>query len=175
MPVESHSVDLVLGDGCLSLLDYPAGYEALIRETRRVLTVGGRWLLRVFARPELPETVANVEEALFAGRVGSFDSVKWRLATALQESLRQGVGLSDVLETWRTVSSRVGKLPSSSGWDRKSVATIEAYEGSSMRYTFPSLSEIREMVKRSYREIACSTPSYELGDRFPTIMLEAFP
>ena len=57
MPIESGSVDLVAGDGCYMLLNHPEGYRRFTSEVRRVLTRSGRFVIRVFMRPDRAESL----------------------------------------------------------------------------------------------------------------------
>ncbi|HJU39629.1 MAG TPA: class I SAM-dependent methyltransferase, partial [Tahibacter sp.] len=83
MPIASGSIDLVAGDGCYVLLGWSDGYAALTREVRRVLRPGGRYVIRVFLRPDRTETVAQVAQALADGAIGSVHALKLRLLAAV--------------------------------------------------------------------------------------------
>lgn len=60
MPLPAASFDVIFGDGSLNVL--PDGYETLFKEVKRVLRPGGKLVLRVFVRPELP---VNKDESQF--------------------------------------------------------------------------------------------------------------
>ena len=71
MPIRAGEIDIVVGDGCYVLLDFPDGYAALTNEVRRVLRPGGRYVIRVFLRPDRAETVEEIAQALDNGDIGS--------------------------------------------------------------------------------------------------------
>jgi SAM-dependent methyltransferase len=169
IPVDAGAFDIVVGDGCLVLLDYPNGYRDLAVEVRRVLAVDGRWVLRIFTRPAELETIESIKADLAEGRVGSFGAFKWRLAAALQQAVEYGVRLAEVWEAWQEIRAGLAMLPPE--WTPEIITTIDAYQDSSTKYTFPSLIDVREVLRDLFVEIGCAVPAYELGERCPTLVL----
>jgi hypothetical protein len=102
LPIAAGSIDLALGDGCLTNLPFPAGYAAVCSELRRTLADGGLWIARCFVQAGSPESVTDVLGDLTTGRAGNFHAFKWRLAMALQADARAGVVLGDV---WNALSA----------------------------------------------------------------------
>jgi SAM-dependent methyltransferase len=169
IPADDRSVDLVVGDGCYTLLNSPEGYEAVTREIHRILRPGGRLVMRYFARPERPESTSAVFADLLRGRVGNFHVLKWRLAMSLHGTLDKGVCVADVWDAWNDRVPDPAKLARDLRWPREAVATIDAYRGVPTRYTFPTLPEIRASLADRFVEESIHFPAYELGDRCPTI------
>src|SRR5262249_8099884 len=52
LPVTPGSIDLALGDGCLSMVDHPDGQARVARSLERALRSGGLFAVRLFCRPE---------------------------------------------------------------------------------------------------------------------------
>lgn len=173
MPLRSGSIALAAGDGCYSMFAFPDGYRAFSGELRRVLAPEGRLVIRVFASPAIPEDVAAVERDLWSGQIGNFHVFKWRLAMALQRTAAEGVCLDDLHRAFSALCPSPAALTEKLGWSAASVGTIEAYRGSATRYTFPSLNELRAALAADFRERSCHVPAYELGERCPTLVLEA--
>lgn len=174
MPLASGTIDLVAGDGCYVLLDYPDGYAALTREVRRVLRVDGRYVIRVFLRPDRAETVADVAQALSNGAIGSVHSLKLRLLAALHGASGKGSRLDDVWRAWSAMSSRLPeRLAGVRGWSAEEIAGVESYRGMQARYFLPTLAEVRQVFGPGFAEVECGWGRHELADRCPTLVFRA--
>jgi len=169
LPAPDGAFDLVLGDGSLSNLAFPGDYRRLAAELGRVLAPGGRVVLRLFAAPVEAEPLGAVADALRAGAIGSLHALKWRIAMALQPADRN-VRVADI---WRAFGELVpdrAALARRTGWPPDVIDTIDAYRGSELVYSFPTLAEVRATLDPELAEIACHVPGYELGDRCPTVV-----
>lgn len=172
LPLRQDSVDVILSDGCLSTLPYPAGYVDVCAELLRVLRDGGRCVARCFVQSEKPERVADVFADLAAGRVGGFHAFKWRLAMALQPDAETGVVLADVWNALYEAESDLDALSRRCGWPVEEVRTIDAYRGAEARYSFPALGDLCEVFSDAgFSVLQVSRHSYELGDRCPSLVL----
>jgi phenylacetate-CoA ligase len=172
MPLRDGTFDVVTGDGCFSLLGQPEGYHTVAQEVRRVLTDNGRFLIRLFVRPDSAETLDRVFDDLRAGRIGNFHVFKWRLAMALHGNSPGGVRLDDIWNAWNEAVPDPADLAQKLGWPLETVRTIEAYRGIGTRYTFPTLTEAVELFSGCFERTACHVPDYELGDRCPTLVFK---
>lgn len=172
LPVADGGVDLVVGDGCHTLLESPGGYRAFGREVCRVLRPGGRFVSRLFVRPEESEPVEQVLGDLAGGRIGNFHVFKWRLAMALHDGLDRGVRVGDIWECWHGAGIEPRALAARLGWPEEEIRTIEAYRDAGARYTYPTLGEARQALAPHFEELACHFGDYELGERCPTLSLE---
>lgn len=170
LPVETGSVDVVIGDGCLSMLEFPQGARRLGAEVRRALSPGGLFVIRAFAAPEDREEMAAIEEDLRAGAIGSFHALKWRVAMALQASAEAGVVLDDVYTTMDKLRPILAGFAERPGFEPDVVGTIEAYRGSPVKYWFPSVEELRGALSGSLVLERRIEKTYELGDRCPTLV-----
>jgi len=169
------SVDLVLGDGCFTVVPYPADHAAVIAELRRVLRPGGRAVVRAFTLPEAREDLADVGAALWNGRIGSMNVLKWRLAMAVQSPSQRAVAVRDVLDAFGAMCPDPSRLVSQFGWPADVVATVETYRTSTASYSFCTLAELRVLLAAHFTELSCHVPGYELGDRCPTLVLAPRP
>lgn len=172
MPWRDGAFDWIVGDGCATLLDYPAGYASVAAELRRVLADDGELVLRLFTLPEIPEPLLDIARDLAAHQIGNFHILKWRLAMAIQPASRN-VRVTEILAVFdRFVSDRAA-LAERTGWSPSTIATIDAYRESTMEYSFPTLAEARAAFAPHFTEVACMFTSYELGERCPTLVLRA--
>lgn len=175
IPLPDGSVDVIVGDGVLVFFAQPVGAHALMNEFRRLLNHNGRWLLRVFVRPEQGESLVQVHRALNNGEIGSFHAYKWRLAMALQPSLAMGVRPADVWQAWRHWVPSATALSAATGWPLVEIETIEAYRDSTATYYFPTLDELRQLLSNAFEILDLHIPSYELGERCPLLALGILP
>lgn len=159
--------DLVVGDGVFSLFEFPQGYARLASALSDVVKPGGLLSLRLFCRPEPSESVEEVFEALFAGTIGNFHVLKWRLAMALQGDSTRGVRLDDIWRTFRERAGSAEELANRLGWPAAIVGTIEGYRGVDERYSFSTEREVAESVAGGFELLETWRPRYELGERCP--------
>ena len=172
LPVPDESADLVMGDGCYSMVSYPDGYARLSREIARALRPGGKCVMRLFVLPDAAETADAVIGDLKRGQIGNFNVLRWRLNMALQPSTAAGVRLADTWKCWNSAQVDMRFLTDDLGWPIETLRVIDAYRDSDTRYTFPTLADARGAISPFLCETACYFPSYEIGDRCPTVVLE---
>jgi SAM-dependent methyltransferase len=163
--------DVVVGDGCFSGMSYPDGYRALAASIHRVLKNQGILIIRFFVRPEVGEPLQDLFSALTAGRIGSFHAFKWRLATVLQPSSKEGVRLGDIWKTWVSAEIDKNTLMATTGWPEEAINTIAQYEGQDIHWWFPTLKEVRAILLESFEEIAVYVAGYELAERCPIVVI----
>jgi hypothetical protein len=164
------SKDIVLGDGCFTVLTLHQGRE-LMRSMKSILCADGIMITRFFVRPEQREQPEAVLEDLMAGHIGSFDAFKWRLVMSLYDNEKKGVRLREVWDFWHKTGLDTGGLVERMGWLSESVATIDLYRGIDDFYYFPTMDELRSIIDEQFRVIACYVPTYELGERCPILIL----
>jgi SAM-dependent methyltransferase len=167
LPFRSGSCDVVVGDGSLNCLPYPAGYRALATEVSRLLTRRGTFVARCYIQPDERESPEAVAAAV--GAMPSFHHYKFRLMMALQRTAREGIAVDEVYRFW---ASHIGRhaIPAGPGWEPEVVQTIERYRGTETVHTFPTLAELRAALHGVFDEAGLSVPSYPLGERCPTLV-----
>lgn len=169
MPFPARSFDLVFGDGSFSLVRQSEG-RTLAQAIRRVLCEDGELSLRAYVRPETAESPKAVCEHLLAGRIGNFHVFKFRLLMALERGAGE-VWVADAWECFQAHCPPAEFTARALGWAVDEVTTIESYRGQSAVYWFPTLAEFRTVLEPDFIEEACLWPTYELGDRCPTLVL----
>jgi SAM-dependent methyltransferase len=170
LPIEPHSQDVVIGDGCFLHQAYPAGQDRFAQVIQEVLRADGLLIMRYFVQAVRREDPAEVLAALRAGNIGSFHAFKWRLAMALQEDPCAGVRIVDVWNAWQAAGIDRGELLERTGWRAEAVATIDLYQGQQGRFTYPTLEQYRRLLAPRFQELALEIPAYELGDRCPILV-----
>jgi len=171
LPIARTSLSLVLGDGSLSALPDVQAVREVLDQVATAMRPDGCFVLRAYTRPDVPESPRQVLDDLLGGRTPSMHVAKWRLAMALHGTLSSGVVLDRVWKVFRQAVPDSRRLAARTGWSIASIDTIDAYRGSRSRYLFPTLAELRGLLSPRFDEVGCEHPTYELGDRCPTLTL----
>jgi len=173
LPVADQSQDLIVGDGCLAVMDYPRTFTATLGCLHRVLRPGGLFSHRFFLRPEVAEETEFVFDELRAGRIGNFHLFKWRLAMSLHGAIDEGVRLADIWDSWHAAVPDPPALAAEIDWPLEIITTIDAYRDMETRFTFFTLDEARLASAPYFKEFRRYEPPYEMGERFQTLLFEA--
>ena len=169
---KTHSMDIVVGDGCLTLLSYLEHYSAFFKEIQRIVATDGNFVIRHFTRPEQAENIEDIFSDLLNGKIGNFHIFKWRLGMALHGSIEEGVKVNEIWETWKDKNIPVKQLVEQNGWTIESINTINNYKGVNTVYTFPTANEVSEISAQYFEQISCHFMDYELGECCPTFFLK---
>jgi SAM-dependent methyltransferase len=173
LPLESASRDLVLCDGGLQLLAYPDGHRRLVESIRRVVAHGGLCIIRMFV-PHAPfESPEEVFRDLWAGKIANLNLVKIRLGMALAEGPGQCVRLRAVWEALQQAAPDFPTLARTIGWPLEHLELIHTYRDRHTRYFFLTIQEAEVLFCQSpggfVLDHVCE-PTYELGERCPTVI-----
>ena len=170
LPLEDNSCDVVLGDGCFTLLDYPNSYHQVLQEVKRILKSQGLFSMRFFLRPSQTENITTIFKELEMGEISNFHLFKLRLARALQTSTTEGIPVAEIYKVWEKTISAPEQLLQKLGWSVDLLKTINMYKNSPSIYTFPTLEEIQDLFSSYFVELSCNFPTYQSGKFFPTII-----
>ncbi len=165
LPCAAATADVVVGDGALSVLA-SADYGQVARELARVLAPGGELVLRLFTAPDVRKTVAALAAA---PSPGSFHAFKWRLAMALAAG--GDVAVAAIARAFDELAPDRAALAAATGWSPAAIATIDAYRGSELVYSFPPRATVLAALAPHFELAAAHVPGYELGERCPTVVL----
>lgn len=172
------SRDIVLCDGGLHLLAYPQEQQRLVRMLHAVLSNDGLCIFRLFApagRRESPEAVLN---DLLSGTIPNLNILKLRLGMALMHSAEEGVELGTIWRTLHEAAPDLAALAARIGWQEEHLQVINTYCGSTARYHFVTSDEVSDLFCREpggFIVQSIHTPSYALGERCPTMVLQREP
>ena len=173
-PFPDRSLDLAIGDGCLTAVAYPDELARLLASIHRCLRRDGHLMLRLFCRPDSAESPDAVIDALRSGAISSFHAFKWRLAMALQGADdAPDVAVDAVWQAWHAARMDTAALAESRGWAPEQFSTIEFYRGSRARYNFMRYDEtILHLRSAGFDLLASRTGSYELAGCCPHVLLK---
>lgn len=177
LPLAAGAIDGVIGDGSLSMFDYPAGYRACFASLAHVLAPGGRLAIRLYRRPDEAESVAAVCAAATAQAIENFHAFKWRFAMALVAAAgTPNVAVADIHAAFVRAFPARGHLASLSGWPRADIDTIDSYAHSAARYSFPNAAELLATIPSSFGTARfVDSGCYPLAERCPLLVLERRP
>jgi len=171
LPLRDAHMDLAMIDGGLPAISFPEAHQKLARELHRVLKTDGVFMARIFARPDVSESVDDVLKAVHGRLIGSFHVFKFRMAMALQgQDPEKGVRLDDV---WRSIGEHFddrARLAGLTGWPLDEIATIDAYRGSQASYHFPSVAEMLQLLGHAFECVQQKCGAYELAERCPILV-----
>jgi hypothetical protein len=170
MPRQQRSSEFVVGDGSLIAFRYPDGFRAAAAAIHDVLTDDGILVLRCYVRPDHCEDKEDVIRDLLGPGIRDINHFKFRLFLATQTSTEAGAPVREMYEFLR---SRVSEdtLRSMPGWSRAAVDGFEMWKNADTVYTFPTLTELRDVLGQFFWERAIWYPTYPLGDCCPTLVL----
>jgi SAM-dependent methyltransferase len=172
-PLPDQSVDLAIGDGCLTAVGYPDELSCLLASIYRCLRRDGYLMLRLFCRPVVAETPEAVIAALQSGAIGSFHAFKWRLAMAVQGvNDAPDVAVDAVWQIWDAARIDMRTLALARGWPPEQDRTIAYYRGSPARFNFMRFDDtIRHLQRAGFDLVTTRAGSYELAERCPHVLL----
>lgn len=171
LPLDDDSRDLVLGDGLFTVLGYPEDYRTLVSSLRGILRDGGLFAFRTFVRPGTVEEPEAVFDAAAAGAFDSLHAFKLSLLMSHQPDTATGVRTGDVWASFEADGPAPEELADRCGWPLELFSTIEAYRGQDTIYSFPTVGELRDLLREAgFGEVGCAWPGYELGERCPTLV-----
>lgn len=169
LPVPDGHFDAVVGDGSMNALPSLEAYGPVFHELARVTRPTGVLVLRCFVRPDEPESIEQVRNAVMAGQVGSFHALKWRLAMSLASEQGAAVAVRSIHQAFEA-HFNYEELVRRTAWPMPVVDTINAYRSADTVYTFPTLAQWSEHCAPAW-ELAsvCRASRYELAERCPTL------
>jgi SAM-dependent methyltransferase len=168
------SRDVVLCDGGLHLLAYPQQQRRLVQVLQRILSDRGLCILRLYVPPPQRESPDAVLRELLEGGISSLNILKLRLGMSLMDSASEGVELGRVWRAVHAVAPDLEELASRIEWPVEQMLAINAYRESTVRYHFVTVDQVSDLFcgnQGGFKVHRLHVPSYELGERCPTIVL----
>jgi hypothetical protein len=173
LPCRTGAFSAAIGDGSLSCLEYPLGYRRVFGELARVIRGGGKVALRVFLTPDDTESLDDVGRSAMAGRVGSIDALKWRIAHALCASRGMpNVAVQSIWVAFNRLFPDRAALARAAGW---SLATtqIDHYADRDDVFSFPTQAQLLASVPTCFTNARIvESGAYELAERCPILVMD---
>ncbi|HEY1709944.1 MAG TPA: class I SAM-dependent methyltransferase [Rhizomicrobium sp.] len=174
LPFEKDCFTAVIGDGVLNRLSYPDEIRTFFAECARVLVSGGVAALRVLTRPEYPEAIGEIHEHVMRRGIATFDTFKWRLATAVvARDGNPNLSAQAIRENVDRLFFDRGALAEATGWPLAAIRSIDTYKDETAVFSFPTLGQLRSALPDALRLVrTLDTGTYELADRCPLLVIE---
>ncbi|MFO0990546.1 MAG: methyltransferase type 11 [Hyphomicrobiales bacterium] len=158
----------VIGDGSFNTLTYPDEVRRVLLSVREYLEPGGRFVCRLYARPDQPwswdELVAEAE----APAKTNFHAFKWKLAMRIAGDIGASVPVIHILEHFERLFPDREKLAQVTGWDRPIIDMIDTYRGSKAVYCFPTRDEFVGCLPSGFRDTGFHpSGTYDLAEDCP--------
>lgn len=163
----------VIGDGSCNAVAYAHEVKALLLQVRDHLEPGGRFVCRLYARPETPWSWDDLVAEASAPAQVNFHAFKWKIAMRIAADTEPSVPVRRILDRFEHYFPDREKLSEDSGWDRSIIDMIETYRGSDAIYCFPTRSEFTDCLPSGFRDIGFhSSGSYDLASDCPLFACE---
>ena len=178
MDLPENSRDIVFCDGGLHLLSYPREQQHLVYVLRSLLSDKGLCIIRLFVPPDNRESPDAVLKDLLGGRISNINTLKLRLAMSLQNRAENGVELNEVWRVFHEIAQDMEGLAKKIGWPADHMLAMKIYQGSAARYSFVTVDQVCALFcgrSGGFKLRGILVPSYELGERCPTIVFERDP
>lgn len=177
MPLQNASYDIVLCDGGFHLLSHPVDQQRLINKLQRVIAPNGLCLFRLFVPPTTAETPNDVWQDLIALKIPNLNVLKLRLGMALQQDVTDGVELAKVWDKlWEWSAADFNQLANYLNWPIEHLLIINTYRNNKARYHFLCTEGVCEaFCNQGFKWEYIYTPTYTLGERCPTVVLNRLP
>jgi SAM-dependent methyltransferase len=162
----------VIGDGSCNAVAFDE-IGLLLKQVRDHLEPGGRFVCRLYARPDMPWTWDElVAEAAQPAKV-NFHAFKWKIAMRIAADSGASVSVASILEGFEQHFRDREELTRLTGWDRSTVDMIDTYRGSNAVYCFPTRAEFLACLPSGFRNIGFhSSGSYDLAADCPIFACE---
>jgi SAM-dependent methyltransferase len=171
LPLGDATVDLVAADNSLCVVYWPQPAGLVLEEVRRTLRPEGRFVLRHPVLPERRETIEEIVADLHAGRIATPGVAKARMWAVLQRPGWQGMWSQELRDLWWKLFPDPEAIAAKLGW-RPEVFAMERTIAASRVTTVVSRERLLEFIDPMFRVVEEAVGSYQLAERFPTLVLE---
>jgi SAM-dependent methyltransferase len=168
MPVPDHPFDAAIGDGSLSNLAYPHEVREVLSRVLASLRPGGRFVCRLFERPDMPLGREDLLAAASGPARINFHAFKWQVAMHLAEQTQATIPVPGIVALFDDLFPDRQAVAARTGWPRELIDLLDVYRDSEVRFTFMTRSEILAVLPPGITDLrfdACS--NYDLAQCCP--------
>lgn len=174
MPIANHRLGVIAADGVTTQFADKAYYSNFFKEMRRVLMPHGSLVMRSFVR-HATGSLAEIRTQVHCKAIRQFGTLKWLIAMSLTDTTSLQVPVSKIAEHFDELFPDRDALSTLTGWDRPTLDTMDAYRGSDVVYTFPTLGELITLMAPYFYVEAVSYGMYELSHCCPILHCQPAP
>ncbi|MBL8905190.1 MAG: class I SAM-dependent methyltransferase [Rhizobiales bacterium] len=162
-----------IGDGSGNVLSHPGEIRQLLLTVREHLEPGGRFVCRLYARPEKPWSWQELLDEAAGRATVNFHAFKWKIAMRIAADGGAAVPVTRIHEQFERHFPDREKLAAVTGWDRSVIDMIDTYRGSSAVYCFPTRAEFLDCLPSGFRGIGFHpSGTYDLAEDCPIFACE---
>jgi hypothetical protein len=174
LPCADGAFTAAIGDGSLSCLEYPVEYERVLYELSRAVRPRGRIVLRVYLRPDRPESTTDIYARAMSGAAGSPHALKWMVAhAACAERNSANLPVAAILDAYDRAFPDRQALSDATGWCLDEVGHVDAYAEARDVYSFPTKDQLLDVVAGvGLRGRLLPVGSYPLAERCPLLAID---
>lgn len=173
LPLEDHSIDLIIGDGIFTALGDAEKMIQVLKEFQRVLHPNGSIVIRNFIQPDVREQIEEIVANAKRATIENFGTLKWRLATSLTDEKSSVVQPEKIHATFQQYFNDREALSETSGWTLEQIATIDSYKEMTSSFYFPTLDELKQHFSVFFHLTEIRQGSYEWAEYCPIISLNS--
>ncbi len=142
MAAPDEPFDGVVGDGSLSNLVYPHEVREVLNRILPALRPGGRFVCRMFERPDRVWTRDELLATAAAPARINFHAFKWQVAMHLAEITQPTIPVPQILALFNELFPDRAALAARSGWPLELINLVDVYRDSEVRFTFMTRQEL---------------------------------
>ena len=132
------------------------------------LMTGGVFVQRIFERPTVPYTRADLQKIMNEPAKINFHAFKWMLCMVIAAESGYIVRDTDRLVLFNELCSDRDALCAATGWSRDAVDTMDLYAGGEYTVAFCSREEILNTIPEDARDIQFTNMTdYDLAENCP--------
>jgi len=146
LPLHDGEVGAIVGDGALTMCDWPDGAQRLLAQLARVLRSGGTVAIRCFATAENAETPDQLADAAAAGELTFHE---WRMRFNMAAARADGavsITSARLFAHYDAAWPDRHDMRAAPAWPREGIAEIDAYRDSTYVHSYPKRSEIGALM-----------------------------
>lgn len=173
MPFADAAFDAAIADNAMAMLAWPGDVDTVLSEVRRVLKPGGVAVFRWFLAPDEAPGDAELKALALSLRGKASDIMRWRFVMhAVHEAGEPTVPVRAAWLKYSQLFPDFGELARANGWDAAELSELDIYRDSTVRFTFPTLAQMRAAAGRHFASIEL-VPSgdYPLAQFAPFVIL----
>lgn len=155
LPIRPGSQDVVLGDGVLNFLTYPAEHQALAESLSCILRPGGHLIIRAFCAPQNPESPEQILRRAQRGELKNVHDFKLLLLGALQQgTVETGVELAHAWQVFHAHFPEIQNCITQTGWSIQTIRTLDLYKDNPQRYYLATPAQIETTLSPQF-QLSC--------------------
>lgn len=169
MPFPDASFRRIFGDGSLNCLAEIDQIALVLAECNRLLEPGGEITMRLFARPEHPESLAALAASRRKMALGEW---RWRIASGIAAAPDYRVALPEITQAAAKTFGGLAEFYAAAGFSQREIAFTERTRTLTSAYLVPPRQIfLDQAAKAGFQGRFLETSGYPCAEDFPILHL----